>query len=48
MWIEYDESCMPEGWAIGGAARWGSVTEEQLDAVLAFAETLCGKPDTTR
>jgi len=42
MWIEYDD-----GTADGcGGARWHKVTDEQLDAVLAFAEKLCGKPDT--
>jgi hypothetical protein len=29
-----------------GATRWGNVTAGQLDAVLAFAVSLVGQPDT--
>lgn len=42
MWIEYDSTSDGEN----GSARWGSVTDEQLDSVLAFARKLCGEPDT--
>jgi hypothetical protein len=42
MWIEYDSTSDGEN----GSARWGSVTDEQLDTVIGFARKLCGEPDT--
>lgn len=29
-----------------GSARWGDLTDEQLDAVMEAAESVLGKPDT--
>ena len=42
LWIETTDSHGEEA-----GARWGRLTEEQVDAVLAFAVETLGQPDTT-
>jgi hypothetical protein len=41
LWVEYDAS------DDSGAARWESVTDEQIDAIVAYAQQVIGRtPDT--
>jgi hypothetical protein len=41
LWIDFTDSS--EG---NGGARWGNASDEQIDAVLAYAERVLGSPQT--
>ena len=42
IWIQFTEDDGSEG-----SARWGDITEEQIDRILAAATTWLGAPNTT-
>lgn len=41
LWIEATDSSGEEF-----SARWGNATDEQIDAITQFAESVLGAPDT--
>jgi hypothetical protein len=42
LWIEYEDDDENDG-----AARWGDITDAQIDDILAYAQKVIGRPSDT-